>query len=311
MYIYIYINVYIYICIYIYMYIFIITLLHYRIYRQVSHFGLPQVERYFLNRATAIRTSMRHGSFSGPKTKSYICQTSTTRVGDDTLLTPTACFSLTAMEDLSFQGVDCALFLENPCWNRSLSQFSPQKGRFCCNFADIIIFDQASRRVGWLFTSLFGRRLSAVGQRSHSTRMQEPQNLRGVFPKDAMINSANGGLGRAEGANVFKRWMDKNCYCPVGVDPRDLRLRCRCSQLCGHSLEWRGSIVHRPWFPLQKRFAKVPSYQIGLQSHRKVPYRKFGFHKIRWGITGILVLTYRLESLRLVTSPKVCWVDQL
>ena len=87
-------------------------------------------------------------------------------------------------------------------------------------------------------------------------------------------------LGCAEGANMFKRWMDKNCYCPVGVDPRDLRLVQVFSGVA--TQDSRGSIIHRPWFPLQKRLAKVPSYQIGLQSHRKVPYRKFGFHKIRW-----------------------------
>ena len=28
-------------------------------------------------------------------------------------------------------------------------------------------------------------------------------------------------LGGAGGANMFKRWMDKDCYCPVGVDLRD------------------------------------------------------------------------------------------
>lgn len=55
--------------------------------------------------------------------------------------------------------------------------------------------------------------------------MQEPQNLRFLSRcRDQFSEWGLGIGGRAEGANMFKRWMDKNCYCPVGVDPRGLRL---------------------------------------------------------------------------------------
>ena len=123
---------------------------------------------------------MRHGSFSRlPKNqKLHISDFHDASRGDETPLTPTACFSLTS-------GYGRPEFPRR-AWHSVPTSFPwpvfpAKKGRFC--YIMPFIFDRRlqtitveSPKVGYS-SQVCLRRLSTVGQRSHSTRMQEAQNL--------------------------------------------------------------------------------------------------------------------------------------